>query len=39
LIEARDDADAIETAKQAPHMALGGTTIVRPLIAIGERQP
>jgi hypothetical protein len=33
LIEAESDDEAIETARRAPHVALGGTTIVRPLIA------
>jgi hypothetical protein len=35
LIDAENEATAIEVARQAPHMALGGRTIVRPLIAMG----
>lgn len=35
LIEAEDEEAAVEIAKSAPHAALGGTTIVRPLIAVG----
>jgi hypothetical protein len=37
LIDAADDAEAIEIARDAPHIALGGTTIVRPLIANTRR--
>jgi len=35
LIDVGDDAEAIESARSAPHMALGGTTIVRRVIAVG----
>jgi hypothetical protein len=35
LIEAEDEPAAIEIARGAPHIALGGTTIVRPLVAVG----
>jgi hypothetical protein len=32
LIEAASDADAVAVARQAPHIALGGTTIVRRVV-------
>jgi len=35
LIEADSEQAAVEIAKSAPHAALGGTTIVRPLIPVG----
>jgi hypothetical protein len=34
LIEATDDDEAVKIARQAPHIALGGTTIVRPLLDV-----
>jgi len=34
LINAESLEDAVEIAQQAPHMALGGTTIVRPCMAL-----
>jgi hypothetical protein len=35
LIEAESEGAAVEIAKSAPHAVLGGTTVVRPLIAVG----
>ena len=35
LIEAAGLDEAVATAKDAPHMALGGTTIVRPCVEVG----
>jgi hypothetical protein len=35
LIEAADEASAADVARQAPHTALGGRTIVRPLAEVG----
>jgi hypothetical protein len=32
LIQASSDAEAVAVARQAPHIALGGTTIVRPVL-------
>ena len=34
LIKAESLDEAVEIARQAPHMALGGTTIVRPCIEV-----
>lgn len=34
MIKAASLDDAIATGRQAPHMALGGTTIVRPCVEI-----
>ncbi len=34
MIKAASLDDAIATARQAPHMALGGTTIIRPCVEI-----
>jgi hypothetical protein len=36
LIEATED-EAVEIAGQAPHIALGGTTVVRPVVDLGPR--
>lgn len=35
VIEAGSDEEAVEVARQAPHIALGGTTVVRPCGAMG----
>jgi hypothetical protein len=35
LVEVDDEAAAVELARKAPHVALGGRTIVRPVIAVG----
>ncbi len=35
VVSAESMDEAIATARRAPHMALGGTTIIRPCIAIG----
>ncbi|HEX6554216.1 MAG TPA: YciI family protein [Ktedonobacteraceae bacterium] len=36
LIRAESLDEAVEIAKQAPHMALGGTTIVRPCLDVNR---
>ena len=36
LIRAESLDEAVEIAKQAPHMALGGTTIVRPCMEVNR---
>jgi hypothetical protein len=38
LIEAADLDEAAALAREAPHMALGGSTIVRPCVAVGPPQ-
>lgn len=35
MIEVDSEQAALEIAKTAPHAALGGTTIVRPVVAVG----
>ena len=39
LIDAADMQEATEIARQAPHIALGGTTVVRPCVALAEPAP
>jgi hypothetical protein len=36
LIRAESMDEAVEIARQAPHMALGGTTIVRPCLEVNR---
>jgi hypothetical protein len=35
VIEAEDEDQAVEIARRAPRMALGGRTIIRPVIVVG----